>query len=90
MMPQKLKLQRYNSKHGSGVTHYANGKDFIVAKFKEKSVGYKYTYKLNGRHNIEAMKKLARANSGLNTCISRHPEIRNKFEVVAEDMLDFE
>ena len=65
-------MQPYKSKSGksSGVIAYQTGKDYIIVLF-ESGEHYKYNYASAGKTIIEKMKKLAEANNGLSTFISR-------------------
>jgi len=70
----------YKSKSGknSGIKSYQPGKDYIVVLFKSGEI-YKYTYASAGIKTIETMKKLAAANKGLSTFISReNPSYESK------------
>lgn len=66
-------MERYNNYKVSGVTHYEIGEDFIKLKFKNKS--RIYTYYVS--YQVENMKALALAGSGLNSYINReNPRFR--------------
>lgn len=55
----------------AGVTGYESGSDFIRLRFKDGSV-YRYTYDSTGVRNVERMKALAAAGSGLTTFVNQH------------------
>jgi hypothetical protein len=70
-------MQRYkNLHHDSGVTAYEIGNDSIQIEFAGEAV-YLYTYQSAGRHNIEKMKSLARAGTGLSAFISQ--QVKNGY-----------
>lgn len=66
-----------NRNNNSGIKRYECGDDFIRVRFSN-GTQYLYTWKSTGKENIEQMKKLAKAGSGLNTFINIH--VRNNFE----------
>lgn len=69
-------MERYkNSGGNSGIAAYESGDDFIRVEFRDGSV-YLYTYVSTGAGDIEKMKELALAGSGLNSFISRHVKKR--------------
>jgi len=75
-------MKKYLDKSGnSGIELYEAGVDFIKIKFKDNASVYFYTYELNGSQNIEKMKALAISGIGLATYISKHPEIRDRFDM---------
>ncbi|WP_276131898.1 hypothetical protein [Polluticoccus soli] len=55
----------------SGVRGYEYGDDFIVIYFTS-GARYTYTYGSCGNGHVETMKRLADAQSGLNTYVTRH------------------
>ena len=61
----------------SGVRAYEYGEDWIIIEFKTTRKHYKYTYPSAGAHNVEKMKQLADAHSGLNRYIMKH--VRNLY-----------
>jgi hypothetical protein len=64
-------MKRYGNLSGnSGVTRFEIGRDSIVVEFQ--GVLYLYTNESAGKANVERMKALARAGSGLSGFISRH------------------
>ena len=65
-------MKPYKSKSGkhSGVVSYQEGKDYIIVRVESGEL-YKYTNASAGVSAIETMKKLAAANHGLSTFISR-------------------
>ena len=74
-------MQSYKSRSGkkSGVTGFNIGTDFIDVKFETGEI-YLYSYKRPGKATTEQMKKLALANEGLSTFISRnHPPYEKKY-----------
>ena len=65
-------MQRYKNISGnSGVIAYQIGRDSITIEFEDGAI-YRYTYNSAGRSNIEQMKALAAAGSGLSTFVVRH------------------
>lgn len=60
-------MEIYANYRVSGVTHYEIGEDYIKLKFKNKS--RIYTYYVS--YQVENMKALALAGSGLNSYINR-------------------
>lgn len=70
----------------SNVSGYKTGNNFIVVEFKiagkDGCKTYKYSYISAGRTNVEAMKKLAVADQGLNSFINRFvkKDYENKWE----------
>lgn len=54
----------------SGVVSYEIGEDSITVEFRDGSV-YLYDFRSAGQTNIEKMKELAIAGSGLNSFITR-------------------
>jgi len=74
-------MQSYKSRSGkkSGVTGFNIGPDFIDVKFETGEI-YLYSYKSPGKAMTEQLKKLALANEGLSTFISRnHPPYEKKY-----------
>ncbi|MBE2186563.1 MAG: hypothetical protein IAE99_07300 [Rhodothermales bacterium] len=64
-------MERYRNLGGdSGITAYEIGTDSITVEFKGGAT-YLYTNQSAGSGNIEQMKQLAQAGSGLNSFISR-------------------
>lgn len=64
-------MERYKNLSGqSGVVAYEIGSDSIKVQFKDGHV-YLYNYASTGSQNVEHMKSLAIAGSGLNSFISR-------------------
>lgn len=61
----------------SGIIAYEIGDNFIEVQFKDGDI-YKYTNQSAGSANIQQMKQLAVAGSGLNSFISRH--VKNGYE----------
>ena len=65
-------MQRYkNLGSDSGVVAYEIGKDFIKVQFVDGST-YLYNYSLPGKDEVEMMKQLALAGSGLATFINKY------------------
>jgi len=63
-------MEQYRNLGGdSGVTGYEIGSDFIKVNFKDDSL-YLYTYESTGQQDVETMKELATAGTGLNSFIS--------------------
>jgi len=70
-------MERYKNLGGdSGVVAYEIGDDSIKVAFSDGSL-YLYSYGSAGHHNIEKMKELAGAGSGLNNFINTN--VRNKY-----------
>lgn len=70
-------MEIYSNKNGdSGVSGYQIGSDFIWVQFSSGSI-YEYTYLSAGSSNIEKMKDLAQAGSGLNGFINSY--VKNKY-----------
>jgi len=64
-------MKRYRNLSGqSGITRYTTGPDYIEVEFSNDRI-YLYNYKSTGEGNVEQMKKLADAGSGLSTFISK-------------------
>lgn len=64
-------MEHYRNFSGkSGVIAYEIGGDFIKVQFKDGHV-YLYNYASTGGQNVEMMKSLAIAGSGLNSFIGR-------------------
>ncbi|MEO6456173.1 MAG: hypothetical protein ABIN97_19005 [Ginsengibacter sp.] len=62
----------------TGATAYEIGEDFIVVEFYKTN--YLYTYSSAGSYNVDTMKELALASSGLSSFISRNkPKYQTKF-----------
>jgi len=58
---------------GSGVARYEDGPDFIKVQFRHgRGDIYVYDYEVPGIADVERMKALAAAGSGLSTYISQH------------------
>jgi hypothetical protein len=65
-------MERYANLNGdSGVASYEIGDDHILVRFIKGGL-YEYTYASAGADNIETMKSLAFAGSGLCSFIQRH------------------
>ncbi len=63
-------MEQYRNLGGnSGVTAYEIGSDFIKVMFKDGSL-YLYNYESTGQQDVETMKELATAGTGLNSFIS--------------------
>jgi hypothetical protein len=63
-------MERYaNRNRDSGVSGYQTGSNYVWVEFSTGSV-YEYTYSSAGVLNIENMKSLAIAGSGLNSFIN--------------------
>lgn len=74
----------YANKGGdSGVESYMIGADYIVVKFKSKTLSgydtYRYDLRRIGERNLEEMKRLAMEGEGLNEFINRNPRVRNGY-----------
>jgi len=65
-----MPLYNSSNKKPSGVISYKPGKNFIEIQFAGWL--YTYTYSSAGKKPVEEMKKLAAANNGLSTFISKH------------------
>jgi hypothetical protein len=65
-----------DSSHGSGVSAFETGDDFIVVRFKSGEM-YVYDHLSTGRAAVEKMKRLAVSGRGLSTYISR--EVRENY-----------
>ena len=64
-------MKRYGNVSGqSGITRYKTGPDYIEVEFSNDRI-YLYNYKSTGENNVEYMKQLAEAGSGLSTFISK-------------------
>jgi hypothetical protein len=71
-------MDLYSNMSGdSGVYAYDSGSDFITVFFTSGKQ-YTYTYKSAGTSNVEQMKNLARAGSGLNSFINKN--CKNDYE----------
>ena len=69
-------MQRYLNIDGdSNVYAYELGDDQIAVQFRDGTV-YTYTYASAGRDNVEQMKSLAAAGTGLNSFIRSNPRVR--------------
>lgn len=55
----------------SGISAYEIGPDSITVRFKD-GWSYLFTYASAGKGNVEQMKALAKAGSGLNTFITKN------------------
>lgn len=69
-------METYRNLSGeSNVRRYQIGNNFIDVEFSESRSGgattYKYTYASAGSSNVEHMKQLAQAGSGLNSFINK-------------------
>lgn len=69
-------MKKYSSRSAatglsSGVKAYETGPDYIRILFRNGQ-RYLYTYGSCGRHHVESMKALARAQKGLSTYVSQH------------------
>ena len=72
-------MQRYRNRGGtSGVRFFEPGAESIKLWWSEPEA-YTYTYDAVGEAHVEAMKRMARQGSGLNTYINQHPEIKRGF-----------
>lgn len=60
-----------NLSGNSGVRAYEAGSDYIKVQFQDGAV-YLYNNNVTGAGNVEHMKRLAAAGSGLNSFISTH------------------
>jgi hypothetical protein len=70
-------MERYQNLGGdSGVVSFEIGDTSITVQFRDGAT-YLYTYDSTGRDDIEHMKRLARAGTGLNSFISR--VVRKRF-----------
>ncbi|MET4732973.1 hypothetical protein ABIE64_001681 [Thalassospira sp. MBR-102] len=73
-------MPKYANRNGnSGVDSYEYGNDWIVVTFTTGST-YRYSYRSAGAENIEQMKILADAGSGLNSFIMKNPRVRKGYE----------
>ncbi len=61
----------------SGIAAYRITSKSITIEFKHGGI-YLYTYTYPGRTHVEAMKKLAQSDDGLNTYINQH--VRDNYE----------
>lgn len=69
-------MERYaNRSSGSGVSAYEIGSDYIRVRFSSGST-YQYSYRKAGQVNVENMKILASAGSGLNSYINSHVKFK--------------
>jgi len=65
-------MERYTDINGdSGVLSYEIGHDYIIVKFKTRTV-YTYTYDSAGKENVKTMKMLAKSGNGLNSFINKY------------------
>ena len=63
-------MEKYRNTNGdSGVSAYTIGANYIQVEFSTGSI-YEYDYSVTGKENVETMKILARAGSGLNGFIN--------------------
>lgn len=70
-------MQRYEDKTGnSGIAAFEIADVSILIEFKDGGL-FRYDNDSTGRAQVEKMKKLARAGSGLNTFINKH--VRNRY-----------
>ncbi|HVS52935.1 MAG TPA: hypothetical protein VHD62_11330 [Opitutaceae bacterium] len=65
-----MKWRTYHAPH-SGVSAYAEGKDYIVIQFKTGE-RYRYDARKPGRKHVAEMKSRAHRTSGLTTYINQH------------------
>lgn len=72
-------MERYRNSGGdSGVFSFEIGTDYIAVKFSGSIRSYNYSYRKAGQHHVEAMKRLARSGSGLNSYINRY--VKNLYD----------
>lgn len=72
-------MERYRNSGGdSGVSSFEIGTDYIIVKFTDTFRTYRYSYRKAGQHHVEAMKRLARSGSGLNSYINRY--VKNLYD----------
>jgi hypothetical protein len=72
-------MARYKNHTGnSNITSYNVGKDFIQVSFEGSDKVYKYSHQSAGKENIDQMKKLAEAGTGLGSFI--HKNVKHKHE----------
>jgi len=66
-------MERYRNSGGdSAVSFFDIGADYIAVKFLGNMRTYRYSYRKAGQYHVEAMKRLARSGSGLNSYINRY------------------
>jgi hypothetical protein len=81
-------METYKNLSGnSGVESFEIGPDFVRVQFHDKP-SYLYTDQSVGHENVEEMKRLARAGTGLSTFITQHPEVRDGYVRQVTDGLD--
>jgi hypothetical protein len=74
---KEKRVEHYRNLNGnSGVLAYEFGAGSITVEFKDRSL-YLYNYAKTGQQNVERMKALAEAGSGLNSFISK--TVRNAY-----------
>ena len=72
-------MEKYRNSGGdSGVSSFEIGDDHIQIKFAGKGRIYRYSYRKAGQQHVEAMKRLARTGSGLNSYINRY--VKNLYD----------
>ncbi len=72
-------MERYRNSGGdSGVSSFEMGNDHILVKFSGNARTYRYSYRKAGQQHVEAMKRLARTGSGLNSYINRY--VKNLYD----------
>lgn len=66
-------MERYRNSGGdSGVSAFEIGSDYIIVKFSGTVRTYRYSYRKAGQNHVEAMKRLARSGTGLNSYINQY------------------
>lgn len=72
-------MEKYRNSGGdSGVSSFETGEDYILVKFSGKVRTYRYSYRKAGQQHVEALKRLARIGSGLNSYINRY--VKNLYD----------
>ena len=64
-------MQRYQSSHPSGVSHFKTGDDYIIIEFTDERK-YLYNYDKPGKRHVEKMKVLATTGKDLSTYINKY------------------
>ncbi|WP_312697868.1 hypothetical protein [Sphingobacterium mizutaii] len=66
-------MERYRNSGGdSGVSAFEIGLDYILVQFSGTARTYRYSYRKAGQNQVEAIKRLARSGSGLNSYINQY------------------
>ncbi len=70
----------YNLNGDSGIVAYGFTDDGIKIMFRSSAKIYEYSSSLIGAHNVEEMRRLAKAGRGLNTFINMNPIVKKGYK----------